>query len=105
MQDIAQILDHDGSARFTQNNYDLKMIYPDFGNHPDEQFIFGIEQPEGMNFYEPFYYTAVFVFRFYFTSSVNDTEILFLNEQKFFLMKKLSFYYCRFFFQQYVRYR
>ncbi|CAF1209523.1 unnamed protein product [Rotaria sp. Silwood1] len=42
-QDLANILHNDGLARLTRNNKDLKIIYPNFGKHPSEQLIFGIQ--------------------------------------------------------------
>ena len=45
---MAHLLDHDGLAGLTRNNEDLKMIYPDFGSRLNDQFIFGIEEPKGM---------------------------------------------------------
>ncbi|CAF1117189.1 unnamed protein product [Rotaria sordida] len=45
-QDLANILHNDGFARLTRNNKDLKMIYPNFGTHPSEKLIFGIQPSE-----------------------------------------------------------
>ncbi|CAF1117467.1 unnamed protein product [Rotaria sordida] len=45
-QDLANILHNDGFARLTRNNKDLKMIYPNFGTHPSENLIFGIQPSE-----------------------------------------------------------
>ncbi|CAF1028635.1 unnamed protein product [Adineta steineri] len=42
-QDLAEILHNDGFARLTRNNKELRMIYPNFGNHPNEHLIFNIQ--------------------------------------------------------------
>ncbi len=43
---MAEILHNDGFARLTRNNKELRMIYPNFGTHPNEQLIFGIQPSE-----------------------------------------------------------